>query len=187
MKVYFTAAIYQREELFKEYKAILHVIKELGHEVLTSFDILNKKLDQVLHERSEDTERHFLLWCKTIAKADAAVVEASFPSSVNIGMEVGALLERGKPTICLYLSGRDPVFTSEMHSSRLLKTEYTLDSVKDTLQWGFEEVEQMINRRFTFFISPELDAYLSQVMKKKGISRSDFIRTLIVREMRRNK
>lgn len=183
MKVYFTAAIYQREKLEEEYRAIIKAIQDCGHDVLTSFNIMEEKLDRVLSISKVDHEVYFGTWSKVIKQADVAVVEVSFPSTVHIGMEIGGLIERGKPVICLYQQGRNPTFVEDFHSPRLLKLEYTKDDVKEVLEWVFEEVEQLLNRRFTFFIPPEIDAYLNKMADADDTSRSEYIRNLISKDM----
>ena len=45
MKVYFTASIYQRDQLKKEYEAIIEAIEKLGHTMCTSFDVVKQSLD----------------------------------------------------------------------------------------------------------------------------------------------
>jgi hypothetical protein len=187
MKVYFAAAISKRDELGREFAAIMKAITNLGHELLLAYDVMHDDVERILNQTTEETHVHYVKWQKTIQKADVAVVEVSFPSTVHIGVEVGALIERSKPVICLYAKGHNPVFTSEFHSSRLIKLEYSIETIEDVLRWGFEEVEGMLNRRFTFFITPEIDAYLGKMSGKKGASRSEYIRELIEKEMRKKR
>ena len=186
MKIYFTAAIYQREQLKEEYKTIIKTINDLEHESLTAFDILKKDIKDVLEEDLESSQQYYQHWQKIVNKADMAVIEISFPCTVNIGVEIGLLLEKGKPIICLHTKGRNPVFTSSVLSSRILSLEYNKETIKDVLKWGIEEAEQLLNRRFTFFISPEIEAYLNKISKTQGQSRSEFIRALIEERIRRD-
>ncbi len=102
-----------------------------------------------------------------------------------MGIEIGDLIERGKPVICLYKKGKNPGFTLNIHSEKLLMYEYSEDNIKEVLAWAFEDVEQLLKRRFTFFISSEIDSFLYKIAKDKGTSRSEFIRGLIDREMER--
>jgi hypothetical protein len=184
MKVYFTASITYRNKYINEYSSIIKVIKELGHEYLEAYDVLNRKLSQVLKTDADLQQSYYKKWQRTIAKADIAIVEASFPSTVHIGFEIAHLLERGKPTIILYTKGNNPTLASEYHSQRAIKLEYSVDTLKDDLKWGLEEAEQMLNRRFTFFISPNIDAFLNKIMKQKGLSKSEYIRELIEKNMK---
>lgn len=65
----------------------------------------------------------------------------------------------------------------------MIKLEYSLKVIEEALDWGLEEAEQMLNRRFTFFISPEIDTFLDKISKKSGRSRSEYIRELIEEKM----
>lgn len=185
MRVYFTASIAQRGQLIEEYKSIIKEIVNLGHKCITAYDILNEPLEMALSLDERVQSRYYQNWRKIISQVDAGVVEVSFPSTIHIGTEISALIERGKPVICLYASMRNPSFLNEFHSSRLIKLEYSRDSIKDVLKWGFEEVERMMNRRFTFFVSPEIDTYLEKVSKEKSLPRSEYIRNLILKDMKR--
>ena len=186
MKVFFTASIVQREELRKEYQAIINAVKKLGHELLMAGDVMNVSLEEVMNPDQKEQESYFRLWQNTINFAQIGVVEVSFPSTVHIGTEIAALVERDKPVICLHTKGRDPFFTGEFHYSRFVKLEYDTETVEDVLKWGFEEVERMMNRRFTFFVSPEIDDYLNKISRQKSLPRSEYIRNLILKDMKKS-
>lgn len=185
MKVYFTAAITQREQLEGEYQSIINAIQKLNHQVVTAYDVLNQPLEEVLSSDMKMQRRYFSQWQKIIQSADASIVEVSFPSTIHIGTEIGAFIERGKPLICLYVRGRDPAFLGEFHSSKLIKLEYNIQNIDDVLRWGFEEIDRMINRRFTFFVSPDIDDHLTKVSQRRNLSRSEYIRELILKDMKR--
>lgn len=187
MKVYFTASISQREKgMDAEHRAIYKTIERLGHEVLTSYDVLNSPLHGILSQKYQETIKFYQVWSKTIPKAEVAVLETSFPSTVNIGLELSQLLEKGKPVICLYKHGRDPNFIGEFHSNRIIKLEYDLDDLEDVLQFGFEEAIKMLNRRFTFFITPEIETFLDKISRDKSISKSEYLRGLVENEIQNN-
>ena len=116
------------------------------------------------------------------SEVESLAVETSFPSTVNIGTEIGYFVKQGKPVVCLYENGRQSVFTSEVLSNRLIEGEYNEDDLEKVLEWGLKEAEQMLNRRFTMFITPEIDCYLNEISKQGG-SRSEFIRNLIRKKM----
>ena len=179
MKVYFSAAITYRDDYLSEYKAIKKAISDLGHTYLESFDVLQTSLETALEPDEDKKIPYYKKWLATISKADVAVIETSFPSTVHIGIEIVSLLERGKPTIVLYTKNNNPSFASEYFHSRMIKSEYSVTDVKQTLKWCFEEAEKMVNRRFTFFITPEIDKFLDKITKTKGLSRSEFIRVLL--------
>lgn len=183
MKIYFTASIFHREKLFYEYKTILTTLKQLGVKQIYSEDILEIPLKNALNDSETERKRWYTTWTKYIHNADFVVAEISYPSTVNIGFELHNIIERGKPVIGLYKEGRDPIFTSELHSKRLIKSSYTIDNLKDVLSWAIEEVKEIINRRFTFLIPPDVNHFLENSYKDYGITASDLIRNLIRKEM----
>lgn len=187
MNVYFTASILQREQLKNEYVAIMQAINKLGHSLITAGDVMKVSVEEVLVDDDRAQKDYFLFWQKTIQTSEVGVVEASFPSTVHIGTEISALLERGKPVICLYTRGRNPAFTGKLHSSKLIKLEYNKETIVDVLKWALEEAENMLNRRFTFFVSPEIDNHLTKISQERSLPRSDYIRNLILQDMKKRK
>lgn len=111
--------------------------------------------------------------------------EGSFPSSIHIGFETGMILARGNPVIILHKKDRDPVFINKFHTSRLIKSEYDNNNIEEVLDWCIEEVKQLVNRRFTFFVSPEIENFLDKVVDNNGVTRSEYIRNLIEGEMQK--
>jgi len=157
----------------------MDTIKKLKHTLLTSFDVLGTPLEYVKSQGESGQQKFYRRWLGEVKRADIGVFEVSFPSTANVGLEIGSFIERGKPALCLYKHGRDVTFVGEYHSSRIIRLEYSNETVKEVLRWGIEEAEQMIHRRFTFFISPQIDSFLDKVTKTTGKSRSEYIRELI--------
>jgi len=183
MRVYFTASIYHRKELLDDYKAIISSLKKLGITKVFSEDILDITLHDALNNSEIEREKWLTTWRKYIRDCDFAVAEISYPSTLNIGFEINNILERGKPVIGLYKEGKDPIFTSELHSRRLIKTSYTKENLKDVLAWAIEEAKEIINKRFTFIVPPEIGDFLEDSYKSHGITASDLIRDLVKKEM----
>lgn len=185
MKVYFTGQLYRKKDYIGQYRAIIKSLKDLDHEVLEY--VMEYSADDVLAETSEQTQAWYKTWYRCLDEMDVCVAEISFPSTINIGFEVATILEKGKPVVAIFQKDSDPVFMSPEFSRRMIKVEYTLDNVKEVLGWALEEAEQWLHRRFTFFISSEIDSFLDKVSQDDGISRSEFIRGLIESEMKRRK
>ena len=125
----------------------------------------------------------FREWSSYVDECNVAVVEGSHPSSIHTGFEIGMILARNKPVILLYRVDKNPTFIHELYSSKLIKSEYNTDNLYEVLDWCFAELEHSINRRFTFFVSPDIDRFLEQVSKKSEMSRAEYIRLLIEKEM----
>jgi hypothetical protein len=183
MKVYFGAAANQLDEFRNEYKKIMEVITDQGHEVLTTHDVLHVGAAEIFKDNSVAFSDIYHRWQTVVRQADIAVIEASYPSSVMVGTGIAALVERGKPTIVLYVSGRDPIFTNEIYSSRLIKVQYSQQTLDDVLPWALDEAKQWMERRFTMIIPGDQDSYIDMMSKKKQVSRSEYIRDLIKQDM----
>lgn len=182
MKIYFTAPLYQKSKHAHFYREIVGSLRKLSHAVIT--DIFDYEAEKVLGESEEYASKYLTIWNGYLRECDIAIAEISFPGTVNIGFEVASILDRGKPVIALYRKGTDPVFITKDFSSRMIKIEYTLNDIEDVLRWALEEAQQMLNRRFTFFVSPDIDNHLTKISRQYCLSRSDYIRNLILQDMK---
>lgn len=179
MKIYFTGSINNEKQKVRMQK-IVKLLEKVGNEVY-SLALSEKFANQSLVSARE-LKGHFKEWSSYVRDSDCAVVEASYPSDVQVGFEIGTLLSRAKVVVLLFEKGNDPVFIDNVHSKRLIKCEYQRDDLEEVLEWALEEAEKISDRRFTFNISPEIDDYLEKASRKKGVSRSEYIRELIVRD-----
>lgn len=186
MKAYFTASIFHRKELLEDYKTIISSLKKLGVNKVFSEDILDIPLEEALDNSEIERKKWHTTWTKYIHDCDFVVAEISYPSTVNIGFEIHNIIERGKPVIGLYKEGKDPIFTSELHSKRLIKSSYAKGNLRDVLSWAIGEVREIINRRFTFLVPPEINDFLDNSYKLYGVTASDLIRDLVKKEMGRS-
>lgn len=187
MKAYFTASISHRQELLEEYTAIISTLKKLGVEEVFSEDILDIQLKNSLADSEKGIKEWHTTWMRYIQNCDFAVAEISYPSTINVGFEIGNIIAHGKPVIGLYKEGKEPLFSSEPRPKRLIKTSYSINNLKETLSWAIEEVKEIINRRFTLLIPPDMDQFLENFYKDYDITASDLIRSLIRKEMIRSK
>ena len=183
MKIYFSASHYQKD-LLKNCYRIIDYLQKTKHEV---FEYL---VPHGLSNNQEITVKHlkqlFKGWSAYLSDCDCAIFEASYPSSVHVGFDMGAALNRGKPIVILYQEKRNPVFIPEFYSPKIIKCEYDQASLERTVDWALAEAEKLSNRRFTFFISPEIENYLNEIIKEQNVSRSEFIRHLIEEKMRQD-
>lgn len=179
MKIYFTATHFNANKNSKE---IISILKKENCEVYTNYFSRDSLYSHKIS--SHKLEEGHKEWLVYIRDCDCVVVEGSYPSSIHVGFEIGYCLSRAKPIILLYEKDKDPFFLNNSSSPRLIKSEYTSETLQETLNWCLEEVKKMINRRFTFFVPPEIDLYLEKVARKTGVSRSEFIRNLIEKEIK---
>ncbi len=66
MKIYFTASIYYRDILRKEYISIIEAIKKSGNKIIMSYDVLEQDLGNVLNQTIEDSMKFYQKWERSI-------------------------------------------------------------------------------------------------------------------------
>lgn len=176
MKVYFSASLENKYKHKNIYKRIINYLQKNNHRVFEK--ILSQHLPKKAQTSTHELKNWYKEWFSYISECDLAIIEGSYPSNIHIGFELGLILSKAKPTILLFQANKNPVFINKFYSSRLIKSEYTPDNLEEVLDWCLKEAEDISNRRFTFYISPEIDSFLEKI-SNKGISRSEYIRDLI--------
>jgi hypothetical protein len=185
MKIYFTASILQRDKLGHIYQRIVDYLLANGHQAQYKH-ILETEIDQIKSQQQEEFNEYYSQFLKRVAQCDVAIVEASFPSTLNIGHEITKLLERGKPTIVLYREGQSSLFLHGLNSDKLLLMEYNDDNLEEVIEDSIEYAKEAADTRFNFFISPRHISYLDWVAKTKKIPRSVYLRELIDKDKLNN-
>jgi hypothetical protein len=185
MKIYFTASINQKKQFGEYYDRAIALMIKLGHTVQHEH-VTNKELADLQQETSEDGSKYYKEMVKSIIRADLVVVEASFPSTLNIGHEISLAIERGKPVVMLANKGYDSLLLSSSDSEKLIFVEYTTDNLEKELEQSLTYSRDQVDTRFNFFISPKHSNYLDWISKNRRIPRSVFLRNLIKDDMQRN-
>lgn len=181
MKIYFLASLNQKVEFEPIYKKIIDYLNKDGNEIYEK--ILSQHIPQVDSVPTHKIEEWYREWSEYITECDFVVAEASYPSCVQVGFEIGMLLAHSKPVILLHRANRDPVFINYQYSPRLIKTEYDNENLDEVLDWSIQEVKALSQKRFTFYVTPDIDGYLDRLSKKKDVSKSEIVRALIEKEM----
>lgn len=180
MNIYFVASISQRNLYKDNYRQIIDYLEKCGHTVFGK--VILENIPSLQNSTEHKIREWHKEWSLYVQESDLVIVEGSYPSTIHIGFELGMIVSRGKPTILLHKSGKEPKFINNLYSNRLVKSEYSNENVEEVLKWCLEEIERISNRRFTFFISPEIETFLNEISKKTGISRSEYIRELIEKD-----
>lgn len=186
MKIYFTAAISQKQEFGIYYERINQVLNSAGHSVETG-NLFEMTVDTI--DVAPETER--VKWYKKslrrVAVADLVVVEISFPSTVNVGHELSVALEKGKPVVALYRNDRNPIFLHGIENDKLILVPYTNDDLETVLMNALAYSSEQQDVRFNFFVSPDIQHYLDWVSRYKRTPRAVYLRELLENDMRENK
>jgi hypothetical protein len=92
-----------------------------------------------------------------------------------------------KPTLVLYYKDNVQHFLAGAEDEKLLVKSYNETNLTNVLKESIEELKSFKDKRFNFFINPGLLTYLETTSKNLGLTKSNFIRNLIVDHMKKNK
>lgn len=186
MKVFFTASQRGRKEYGKYYDLIASSIKELNL-ILLDDDILHpqpKEFYNKLEYNHDANVKFYQTKLKNLEQSDINILEIS-AHSLSIGFVIEKSLELNKPTIVLYYKDFNPLLLMGNEDEKLILKSYTEKNLKKVLEEAIAIAKERRDKRFNFFISPKLLNYLEETSKKQGITKSKFIRNLILENMRK--
>lgn len=189
MKVFFHAQLRDLENYFVFYRLIYNTISELGYQ--HTYNIFNVKDSRKISNRPDSFENskkadQYTNLIKNIKLSDIIVVEISLHSFTSGFLMHEALID-GKPVIALYLESNDSFYMTNMHYERLQFVEYNSSNIRGRLEKAFELAKKQIDVRFNFFISPDIISYLNYISSEFHISKSTYIRDLIIKDIKKNK
>jgi hypothetical protein len=181
MRVYFDATPSGIPRFSQNYIKIASLISKLGHQhtsdFITSFD------PHFYKQPKSSYADHYRIIKAQIDTADLLVIEATI-SSTSLGLCIEYGLLQGKPLIILKTNQRNDVFLEGAGEaeSKVLVIEYTLNSLESQLKDALDYFEGWMESRFTMLLSADITQYLNR-LAKQGINRSEYIRTLIRKDM----
>lgn len=189
MKIFFTASLRGKEFYGKQYKEIFDIINTSGYENLDD-EIFNLNSEDYYKKIKTEGRNAFVdLYkrkIKRIQDADICIFEGSF-HSLSIGYLIQKAIEFNKPTIVLYFEDNIPHFLAGVEDEKLIVKNYNEKNLKEIFKACIDEATELRDKRFNFFISPELLSYLEGTSKKLNITKSTFIRNLIQEHRRKYK
>ncbi|MEN9328697.1 MAG: hypothetical protein RI947_1505 [Candidatus Parcubacteria bacterium] len=182
MKVIFTASLRGKKYFEPQYKRTVDVIKKLGYET-NAEDLIhpsNNKIYTDIQEGSRDANvAMYKKKIQELQEADICMFETS-THSLAIGFMIQKALEFNKPTIVLYYKDNAPDFLTGVEDDKLIVKNYDDDNLEAVVTGVLGEGQNMRDKRFNFFISPKLLSYLENTSRKDGVTKSTFIRNLIL-------
>lgn len=186
MKVYFTASLRGAEDYRELYKNIFEEIRKAGYIHLDEeiFQLHSTDYYKELEKKGRDAYVDlYKRKVKSIQSSDICIFECSM-HSLSIGFQIQKALEYNKPVVALHYKNDIPHFLSGIHDDKLLIREYDEKNLKKVIKQALNDARERRDKRFNFFISPKLLSYLEDTSKKEGLTKSKFIRNLIVDHMR---
>jgi hypothetical protein len=183
MKVYFSGALYTQGDFQPRYKKIVKCLVDNGLEVMEDTTVTPfSKFQEMSESEILDNYKNVRKW---VEKCDFAVFEASFPSTLSIGHEISLALGKGKPVIVMYLEERSPMFLLGYKNDMIIWVKYKDADIAQSLTKALEGIKGKVSVRFNFFLPRSLVAYLDWVGKDTGTNKSEYIRMLIEKEVKK--
>ena len=184
MKVYFTASLRGTQFYEQYYRQIYNEIESMGYTHLDN-EILTQNRTQYYNEletagRKADLDL-YKKKIKQLQRADICVFEVSL-HSLSIGFQVEKAIHYLKPTIVLYRGDNKPYFLDGIEDEKFILRSYNDENLHEILKECFEIAQKKKEQRFNFFLSPELLNYLESASKKKGTTKSNYIRNLLEKD-----
>jgi hypothetical protein len=190
MKVYFSASARAKHFCPECLDKIYEKIEQLGYTHVTDW-MRRVDPDRFYKRTPEEAAKFYKEMIDGIKKADICVFETSLDSA-GIGFSINVALDAGKPVVALYNRHHDPKRKAPylLHMIRHPKIqvlEYTLENLDETLEDALEVAKDLMDIRFTFFLTPSLVNYLDFIKRERRMARATFIRRLIEGVMKKDK
>ena len=177
MTFYFSAALTQKKQFGKYYQCIVQYLESQGHRVLqdTTKTTFKQAVEKTDYERFSYYQQ-VITWIK---KADAVILEVSFPSTLHIGHEVSLAIDQGKPVVALYQFSAEPSFFLGLDHQLVHWQAYREKTIIQSLQRGLRFVQDYAYIRYNFSMSVQQYRYLDVCAQSRRMSKAAFIRSLI--------
>lgn len=187
MKIHFTASITRGNIYHKNYKAIIKILQDFGHTVLSK-KILHKHAQDIIQESIRDKKQVFKQLTKWIDKADILIAEISTPS-LGVGQEINYALSKKKPVLGLYIKSTThpiPAMLQGSPSRLVALASYNLTNIEKILKKYFKNTfikKETPCIRFTFRITPLIQKYLDWQKNINKIPKAEFLREAIIEKI----
>lgn len=187
MKIFLTVSKTGMSKFMKSYIAVLEELKAQGIHVEATFvkTHLNKtpKLKAVNDlTNSEDTYRyvHDSAVRQAILRSDGVVIEASYPS-FRLGFEAFFALSAQKPVLVLSQYRNYGHLIDQPH---FFGAKYTPFTLPDEIEKFLRHIKQYkLRNRFNLFISNNQRLHIEKAAIRYNVSKSDYVRKLIEKDM----
>ncbi len=189
MKVYLAASTKGQSKYGEYYSRIFNHIHKLGHKHLDD-SIVNEKPEDfygaIKKEGSKKYEEMFNEALRKMRESDVNIFECS-EQSFTIGYLVQKSLDLNKPTLALFEENHQPsYFLMGSQDEKLIIQSYNKENIEKVIDTCLDTAVNVADKRFNFFITPSLLAFLNQAAREQGITKSTLIRNLILEHRRKN-
>lgn len=188
MKVYFNASLFGKEKYSEEFNLIIECVKKSGHEIYAEH-VMKRDFKVVNKQGKEQHEADFQRARKEIQKSDFVIAEATSPS-IGVGYIISIALELYKPVLILYQNTPHGLLMGDPNRLLTVKKYSLKDAVrlKRIIQLFLEKAKnRLLKKRFNFMLDKIQEDYLEWISRQETMSKANFIRQLIDKNMQKNK
>lgn len=191
MKVHFACSTSELETYKSNYRKICALIKEMGHTITR--DWLEEAIYIVESKavKSLDREDVYSKVTASIFSSDVVIIEGTI-ASFSVGHQVTLGLSKNKPTLFLIAKKQANKkgnktkysFLAGLNSPLLKVVEYDDSTLADILNDFLNNNGGKPVVKFNIVLTKEIESYLDWVSFTYKINKSEFIRNLILKNMR---
>lgn len=180
MKTYFSCSSGEMDEHLKDYNYIRKIIFKHGHSIVADWidNSFNKKQPKKLSEFEQKNIKEEGI--EAINKCNFIIADVSFSSS-SVGYQIGYALSKKIPVLCIYSEEfgekKAPQVIMAIKSPLLILKSYTKDNIDEVIHTFSKHLPSTKLMKFNFIITPEISKYLEWSAEKRGVSKSDYLRS----------
>ncbi len=178
MKIVILTPFTKSAEIQKDTKAFVDFCTQKGHKV----NIVSTSAPQ--KETSEDTE-YTISISNEIKNADAVIITASI-SGIELGGCLSLALQHRKSTLLCYTKKKPEsvLFASTNMITMVKCDDKTMNNLEEVMKPFFSDTKKKkLLYRFNLMLSREMNIFLSKKSRENGVSKADYVRQLITRDL----
>ncbi|MCR4326804.1 MAG: hypothetical protein NUV52_04070 [Candidatus Roizmanbacteria bacterium] len=190
MKIFFTSSQRGKQFFLANYKRIQATLKNIPDVKLIEDDLLNEETEKFYEKLKLGGQKAYIDFYQQelnhLKTADINIFDCSF-HSLSIGFTIQRSIDINKPTIVLYEESKTPYFLTGIEEEKFIISSYNKTNLETIVNKALKLAMDVRDKRFNFFIRPDLLNYITEVSKKDDIPISVFLRNLILEHKKKNK
>lgn len=186
MHVYLIASQEKLVERIEELRKLIDIIHSQGH--ILARDWVEPTYAKLAGKGINDTDWHsvFRESMEAITRSDVVIAEADTPS-LGIGYQIAVAIQLKKPILILRNEKlHDDFFLAGIESNFAAYRKYNKENVEEiVIDFLAENTIENKDLRFNFFIDRQIYNYLRWASTKRGKTKAEILRELVLREIKK--
>lgn len=181
MRVYFIASSAGIKEYLKNYRSIIKIVKQLGHQIADEW--VEKEVAAQKKETPQFRRLRRAIFQRSVTAmmtSDVVIAEISMPAG-SVGYQIAFALDHDIPVLCLCFKNRKKYIPSMIKtnpSQNLTICLYTQTSLLKILT-GYFQSRPKTSVKFNLYVSREMKRFLNWKSKITRIPKSEIVRKFI--------